>query len=242
MKVSILIPYYGDRSSQLRRSLHFLKRQTYSDYELVVINDGSPMPDDLIDDFDVYSRIRADGSSIRSSNRAYREAFSQSSGDFIIVSHPELLIPYDGVERMVAEANMDRRNGPTQYHLTYEMVYQLFHARVGEWEHDFDEIKSLPGFMSTITPWQYVNHVSHTYRNHFSFSGLTRERFTRYLIPDTEEWGREDAWTHEQEMKNGELSVPIDIEIYHQEHERVWGTITEYSVRVQRIMDSRLAG
>ena len=56
----------------------------------------------------------------------------------------------------------------------------------------------------------------------------------------TNEWLMEDIWVHAKELKAGETAVPIDIEVYHQEHERVYGTRPEYSVRIQRIRDSHL--
>jgi len=119
MKVSILIPYYGNRRFQLERSIPFLENQTYPDYELVLMDDGkSDLPDDLIGKFDRYIQLRVGDVPIRSPNVALRTGFAESDGDFIITSQPELLIPYDAVERMVAEANMNRRNVATQYHLT----------------------------------------------------------------------------------------------------------------------------
>ena len=199
------------------------------------------MPEDLADEFDNYYRIRIDKSPSRASNYAYRKAFSESTGDFIIVSHPEILIPYDGVERMVAECDMTRRNVATQYHLTCEAVQELFRSHVyPTWAYDFDNIKKVHGFWAIQTPWLYPNSISHRYRNHFTFSGSTRERFEEYMIPATDEWGMEDGWVHKRELENNEPSLPIEIEVYHQEHDRVYGTIPEYSVRMRRIRNSRL--
>ena len=245
MKVSILLPFYGDRYYQLKRSLPFLLNQTYDDYEIVFIDDGlqderNLSPNDLLDHPRIkYFQHRKGIVPIHSSNKALRHGFYNCDGDFIISSHPELLVPYDAVKKMVTQSNLERRNVATQYHLTLEQIRYLETDVVG-WEEDFNKIKRVPNFMATITPWGHTNFISPRRRNHFSFCGLTRERFDEYIIPDTDEWIKEDAYVHALEISRGEPSVPIDIEVYHQEHERVYGTITYVSERIRRIRESNL--
>ena len=126
MKVSIIIPYFGDRKKQLERSLTFLENQTYPDYEIILVDDGAR--DGLLKlkkPFRCF-KIRADNSYSRSPNTALRYGFSKCSGDFIIVGQPELLVPYDAVEKMLALSDMSRRNVAVQYHLNAEQVYHLF--------------------------------------------------------------------------------------------------------------------
>ena len=183
-----------------------------------------------------YVPLRAYDSGFRASNMAIRRGFDESDGDFIITNQPEVLIPYDAIENMITLADMNRRNVATQFHLTFSQWHNLRY--LSGWEIDFDKIKSISNFMSTETPWGYPNLVTHTHRNHFSFSGSTRERFEEYMIPATEVWGVEDAYVHVKELERGEPSLPIDIEIYHQEHERVGASKQEYSVRIQRIRES----
>ena len=247
LKVSILIPYYGNRYYQLQKSLHFLCNQTYKNYEILLLDDGKRndadhSPDDLLQGSEkiTHWKLRHGKVPIRSSNMALREGYYLSDGDFIITVQPELLIPYNAVEIMV-KGNLERRNVATQYHLTNNQINYLYgDGIVSGWMNDFDKIKNIVDFMSTVTPWNHTNFHAPTYRNHFSFSGSTKERFGKYLIPQTAEWMMEDAWVHEQETNAGESAVPIDIEVYHQEHERIYGTITEKSVRIQRIQDSNL--
>ena len=240
MKVSLIIPYYGDRRAQLERSLPFLENQTYPDYEVIFVDDGAKGGLPEFSTVFRYIKLREYTGKIRSPNKAIRLGFAESVGDFIIASQPELLIPYDAVERMVKIANMGRRNVATQYHLTNSQIFQL--RNLPGWQQDFDKIKSVVDFASTITPWDYPNILAPTYRTHFSFSGSTRERFQEYLIPDTVEWMMEDCWVHVKELGNGELSVPVDIETYHQEHERVYGRIIEYSARIKRIREALYRG
>ena len=247
MKVSILVPFYGNRYYQLKRSLPFLCNQTYKNYEILLLDDGKQRdedrsPDDLVEKGGKirHIKLREGKVPIRSSNMALREGYRLSEGDFIIASQPELLIPYNAVETMV-NGNLERRNVATQYHLTNIQVNYLFgDGIVSGWMDDFNKIKDVPDFMATLTPWLYTNLHAPKYRYHFSFSGSTKERFGEYLIPATNEWMMEDCWVLAKEGEAGEPPVPIDIEVYHQEHERVYGTIPEYSVRIQRIRDSHL--
>ena len=246
-KVSILLPYYGDRYSQLEKSLLFLCNQTYKNYEIIFLNDGRQKttdrdPTEMVTHSKIkHFHIRKGIVPIRSPNIAYRLGFYNCDGDFIITTHPEHLVPYDAVSRMVKWADFGRRNVATQHHLTPEQIYYLFGdgLKTG-WKKDFRKIKDVPGFMATRTPWGYTNFDAHTYANSFSWSGSTRERYNKFLIPPTEEWGKEDCYVIDMEKELGEPSVPINIDVYHQEHDRVYGTITEASVRIQRIRESRL--
>jgi len=246
MKVSILLTFYGNRYYQLERSLPFLLNQTYEDYEIIFIDDGlmnenDLSPKELLDHPKVkYFQLRAGIQLPRAPNKALRFGFYNCDGDFIITSQPELLIPYDAVETMITKGNLKRRNVAIQYHLTLEQIHYLFGEGLSlDWKNDFSKIKKVPNFMDTMTPWGNTNYNRPKRRNHFSFSGSTRERFEEYMIPDTEEWIREDAYVHELERSRKELSVPIDIEAFHQEHERVYGTRIDTSVRIKRIRESR---
>lgn len=245
MKISILIPFYGDRYCQLKRSLPFLLNQTYENYEIIFIDDGlmnetDLSPRELLDHPKVkYLQLRVGRPLPRSPNKAFRFGFHNCDGDFIITSQPELLIPYNAVETMVTQGNLERRNVATQYHLTLEQIHYLYSGDMS-WENDFSEIKDLPNFMATVTPWGHMNYIRQEHRNHFSFSGSTRERFNEYLIPDTDEWMRDDAYVHEMELSRNEPSVPIEIETFHQEHERVYGTRIERSERIKKIRESNL--
>ena len=243
MKVSILLTFYGDRYYQLKRSLPFLLNQTYEDYEIVFIDDGlmneqDLSPRELLDHPKIkYFQLRVGRPLPRAPNKALRFGFTNCDGEFIITSQPELLVPYDAVETMVTQGNLERRNVAIQYHLTLEQIHYLFSGDMS-WRRDFSKIKKVPNFMDTMTPWGNTNYNRPERRSHFSFSGSTRDRFEEYMIPDTDEWMREDAYVHELERSRKELSVPIDIETFHQEHERVYGTRTDRSLRIKRIRES----
>jgi glycosyltransferase involved in cell wall biosynthesis len=238
LKISVLIPYYGNRRVQLANTMRFYNNQTYENYEIILVNDGAigGLPE-LGDKFKLIT-LRDEGAPIRASNMAYHAAFEESDGDFIVVCHPEILIPYDALEQLIENADMSRRNVATQFYLTSKQVAEL--KTIPGWEEDFDKIKHVADFWNTQTPWCYTNKDAVNWHNHFSFSGSIRERFEEYMIPKTEEWCHEDVYVHELEMERGELSVYCGIEVYHQEHPRVWPHREHKSVRIERIEQSNL--
>lgn len=245
MKVSLIVCYYGDRYRQWKLSSHFLEYQTYDNYEVIVINDGhvGKIPEMPSDKF-VYAVSRPEGSEARGANIPYLKGYDLSTGDFIISVCPELIIPYDGIERMLNLAYMDRRNVARQYHIVEKHI-DYMDKNLPDWRNNFDLIKEVPGIMEIETPWGYTNAFAEDYRNHGNFSGMTRKRFEKYMIPVTEEWGFGDAYTHVRELENGEPSIPIDITVFHQEHEsrynfveydnRVLPPPVEKSVKIKRI-------
>ncbi len=154
MKVSLILTLYGDRREQFPRSLPFFLNQTYDNYEVIVVDDGSLGELPLLGNVK-YIKLRS-----------YTPTF---------------------------------RN-----------------------------------FWATMTPWGFPNFKAPTYANHFGFCSSTRERFEEYMIPDTEIWGHDDSYVHAKELENGEPSLPIDVEIYHQSHNRLVPTAPEYSTQIYR--------
>ena len=92
MKVSILVPFYGNRYYQLKRSLPFLLNQSYDNYEILLLDDGKLRDEDRSpgDLFEKERKIRhiklREGKMpIRSSNMALREGYKLSR---VILSFP----------------------------------------------------------------------------------------------------------------------------------------------------------
>jgi len=92
MKVSVLIPYFQGRRSLLERTLWLLKNQTYEDYEVWILDDGSNENiADLCGGKFLYEKLRDYGAPPRASNMAWNHAYKKCDGEFIILTHPEYM-------------------------------------------------------------------------------------------------------------------------------------------------------
>ena len=239
--VSIIVPIFGDRNQfyQAQNGLLCLERQTYKNFEVIIVDDGAYFELSFPDDRFIYIDLRSPGSDVRSSNISFLEGFSHATGDFIITLHPEILIQSNAIEMMLDKAVRNRRNIPIQYHLSLEHIQskKFKEILIGD---NFDEFKELPNFWSTKTPWNYLNDYAPSQHMHFSFCGQDRKGWLKYgeFLPRTEEWYQEDCWWHDKEKEYHDYPNPLELEIYHQWHPRCYGELndeTEASVRIKRI-------
>jgi glycosyltransferase involved in cell wall biosynthesis len=244
MKVSIIVPLYGDRNqfNQIDNGIRCLEYQTNADYEVLIIDDGAHYEFIAPSHKFTYISLRPSGSPPRSPNVAFLEGFNNATGDFIITSHPEILIPNNAIDVMLSKAVMNRRNVPIQYHLSLEQIQSdKFHQILSNPDNNFDKFKELPDFWITRTPWTYANQYAITQHMHFSFCGQSKKGWMKYkeFLPYTEKWYMEDCWWHEQEKISLDYPNPIDLEIYHQWHPRCYGEINNddvnASARIKRI-------
>ena len=241
MTVSVLLSCLN-RADQLRRSLWLLKRQTWFDYEIWVLDDGST------DDIESlcgsrlvnYVSVRPSGSRPRSPNMAWWAGYELCEGEFVILSHAEIMVPKDAITRMVVEHNA-HRSVPIQYAIPPEQQRQIDSI---DWKDDLDALQKFPNFWSVRGPWGFTNHGAHGWRHHFSFTGQFREEWDRWgFLPKTEVPGDDDSWMLEQETAKDILPNPIDLKVYHQYHERLelqdpegsWEQARDTSARIKRI-------
>lgn len=250
--VSILIPYYN-RREQFERSLWLLTRQSHANLSIVIIDDGSK-PDQKIDDLvsPFYPRvkvirIRKSGAPPRSPNKAWNAAFQMSNGEFVITSHPEIMVPKDAVERILINHEGPQRSVPIQFCIaTAEQYHRIDRVR---WKESLDELKRLPDFWSAMGPWGYSNLSADQYRSHLSFSGGYRDDWLETafdlqvdegFLPDVADpnFTADDAWMHKRELEIDRPSRGVPVEVYHQHHDRVYGNRPQASPRVRRIIES----
>ena len=107
----MIIPYYGDRRRQLENSLPFLENQTYSDYEIILVDDvlftgrTTRAAMDAIIDFGRPDRIEL----AVLIDRGHRELPIQADyvGEFVETRRSEtvnvLLTEQDGEDRVIIE-------------------------------------------------------------------------------------------------------------------------------------------
>lgn len=237
MKVSVLIPYFQGRRALLERTLWLLERQTYADYEVLILDDGS--------DEDIYQlrskriayeRLRPAGSPPRSSNTAYIHGYRKCQGDFIILTHPEYMAPTNAIARIVDVYDGSARLAAMSLALNPETTANLDGF---PWRTDLDTLQDIPGFWGWTTPWGWQNSEARGWCHHFSFTGQTRDGWAlTEFIPATEEPGMNDSWIVAVEVAMARPPMPAGFAVYHQHHRRPteWPFV-EQSVRIGRLME-----
>lgn len=240
MKVSVLIPYSQGRRSLLERTLWLLRRQTYPDYEVWILDDGSDEHvSDLCGDNIIYEKVRDAGAAKRSANMAWNHGYRKCDGEFIVLGHPEYLMPLHAIESLVEKYD-GYRLGPTAYALSPETTARLDRW---PWRDDLDSLQATPGFWSFETPWHWTNMEAKGWCHHFAFTGQPREAWDILdFLPLTEAPGFADNWILGPETAGGRPPRPAGFSVYHQHHAR-WkpGEVgVGLSVRMQRIEAARL--
>ena len=246
MKVSVLIPYCQGRRALLERTLWLLKRQTYDDYDVWILDDGSTENiSELCDGKIIYKQVRGAGGKKRSANIAWNIGYRICGGEFIILSHPEYMVPLDAIERLVEQYDGNHRLVPTAYAIPEEFLPRIDEL---DWKTDLDLIQTLPDFWNILTPWGWINEVAKSWHHHFVFTGQTRDAWdTHNFIPDTGKWGMNDSWILAPEHRARRYPIGADFAVYHQHHARLFSGgggksyksgVQERSIRVQRIKAS----
>jgi len=266
MKVSVLIPCFN-RHKLVERSLFTLSRQTYP-VDVFLVDDGSrPGLEKIAKDAGViYERIRdplpPNSSALRGPATCWNHIYQKTDHDFVIVTHPEILVPFDAVERMIDQHESPRRSTPLLYMLDRKITKSIEEYPWREDVHCFQEISH---FRSIYNRWGLYNYDMHTWKHHICFSGQTREDweicgFIPVLdIADKGNWDDAWLWAREQEFTErtgiNYYVNQIDLTVYHQFHGEticsspandIWymqnynypaphGGVVAYSPRISRI-------
>jgi len=235
-KVSILISCYN-REETLPRSLWLLDNQTWPDYEVVFVDDGST--DDLKPYFTNREHIRFERidrhpeARTRECNIGLRYAFERASGDFIIISHAEILVPKTAIEQLVSEYEEGRRICPVLYFIpTYAMMTELNNL---DWKNDLDQIQRLSGFWDEPTHWANTNMSMKSWIAHTGFAGQSRDAWlAKGFLPDDELRGSDVAWLDAREVEHNSPPKQASFAIYHQKHGDSGSGYVSQSVRLAR--------
>lgn len=238
MKVSVLIPYFQGRRSLLERTIRQLIFQTYDNYDVWILDDGS---DENIarlcrQNFN-YVKLRDAGSPPRASNMAWNYGYQLCDGEFIILTHPEYMAPLNAIERLVELYDGSARLEPVALALPSSAMGKIDEL---DWKSDLDVLQTLPNFWTFRTPWGWTNMDAKEWCHHFAFTGQTREAWDLTdFIPVTEKRGMNDSWIVDIEAEMGRPPQCVDFAVYHQHHERTteW-PFPERSVKVRRNLEN----
>lgn len=239
MKVSVLIPYFQGRRALLARTLWLLRRQTYEDLEIWLLDDGSDeRVEELCGGKVIYEMVRPPLSPPRASNMAWCHGYRLAQGDFIILTHPEYMPPLDAVKRIVDGYDGCARLAATSYAIPPRMLAVVDKL---DWRRDVDVLQHWPGFWSVRTPWGWTNMEAKGWHHHLAFSGQDRAGWDLFkFLPETEQFQMNDSWLSVVEVESGRPPQPAGFAVYHQDHRRrsEW-PFAEKSTRVRRIEANR---
>tara|TARA_Y100001972_G_scaffold73475_1_gene89287 strand:+ start:2723 stop:3718 length:996 start_codon:yes stop_codon:yes gene_type:complete len=121
-KFSVVVPIYN-RPDEISELLETLVRQTYKDFEVVVVEDGSTIPCKeevmaIADRLDIKYYVKENGGQGFARNFGYEKA----SGEYFIVFDSDCLIPdhyLQTVHDSLEEAWVDAYGGPDSFHPSF---------------------------------------------------------------------------------------------------------------------------
>lgn len=125
LKFSIIIPVYN-RPQELRELLESLTKQTYTNFEVLVIEDGSQVRADQVveafkDQLEIYYYFKENSGQGFSRNYG----FERAQGDYFIIFDSDCLIPRDYFEIVRHHINirkLDAYGGPDKAHPSFTPI------------------------------------------------------------------------------------------------------------------------
>jgi len=246
LKVSVILTLYG-REVASRRALACLLRQTHPPEQIVIVDDengGWAEAEVAKDPRLLYFPFRPRGGAWRACNLAVNAAWPSVTGDYIILTCGDMLVPTFAVERHLAAQVGDLRTTPTVYGLDENTTMRLGVPAEDEQGHwalpdyqdwvDHEKFNNLPGFWQwpsiSTAPNEGVLKAdgiwyasAKAWRHHVWFSGNTRagwEFFGPPLIPSGD-LGADELGMHKNECGYPGGRRPLTdcgYAIYHQFH------------------------
>ncbi|WP_270090187.1 glycosyltransferase [Sphingobacterium sp. SYP-B4668] len=125
MFFSIIIPLYN-RPQEIGELLHSLLSQTYSGFEVIIVEDGSTVEaKEIVEGY----RSRLDVHYYRKENEgqgfARNYGFARARGDFFIVFDSDIIVPTDYLEKVIVGLERDRWDafgGPDAAHESFSPI------------------------------------------------------------------------------------------------------------------------
>ncbi len=115
MKFSVIIPVYN-RPDELRELLTSLTRQTYTDFEVLVVEDGSTLPsDEVVAGFIHQLTLRYFVKENTGQGFSRNYGFDRAAGDYFVVFDSDVVVPPTYLARVAAHLQtqpLDAYGGP----------------------------------------------------------------------------------------------------------------------------------
>lgn len=153
-KVSIIIPVYN-AEDYLEESIGDLLNQTYADFEVICVNDGSTdRSEEIIKRFCEYDeRIRLMSQENRGGGAARNAGYDEAVGEYILFLDADDRFEKDLIEKTVAVA--DKKNCDVLIFAADEFHYETGKKRPAPWllQSGYDKYDGNPFHYTTTTVW-----------------------------------------------------------------------------------------
>jgi glycosyltransferase involved in cell wall biosynthesis len=143
-KISIIIPVYN-HAKELARCLESIKNQTFQDYEIIIVDDGSDEP---LPDIEGVKIIRQEN---KGAPVARNRGFKESTGKYVIFCDADVTMQSD----MLAKMNKVLDENPSVSYVYSSFKFGLKKFKL--WEFNADKLKEMP----------YIHTTSLIRREHF---------------------------------------------------------------------------
>lgn len=122
MRYSIIVPVYN-RPDEVDELLQSLLQQTYTDFEVIIVEDGSAVPcKDVVDKYVVSMNIRYYSKPNSGPGQSRNYGAERSHGEYLIVLDSDCILPPDylkSVEEELISEPADAFGGPDRAHYSF---------------------------------------------------------------------------------------------------------------------------
>jgi glycosyltransferase involved in cell wall biosynthesis len=175
IKYSIIIPVYN-RPDEVKELLASLTKQTFKDFEVVIVEDGSTVSsEDVIASFDGQLTVRYFKKENEGQGFARNFGFEKANGEYFIVFDSDCLIPshyLESVEEFLNKNRVEAFGGPDASHPTFSTIQKAIS-------------QTMTSFLTTGGMRGKSTHVGKFHPRSFNM-GISREVYEKtkgYLIP-----------------------------------------------------------
>lgn len=124
-KYSVVIPVYN-RPQELEELLESLTRQTYTDFDVTIVEDGSTIPSDkIIEKYSDRLTLQYLHKPNSGPGPSRNFGFSQAQGEYFIVFDSDCIIPADYLKKVnnfLAATPLDAWGGPDRGHESFSLL------------------------------------------------------------------------------------------------------------------------
>ena len=256
MNTSVVLCTYN-RAHLLKRSLLCYTKQTLKDFELIILDDNSgDDTEELVNSFKDKLNVKylkltdKKPDEWRDAACIINRGIKMSKGDFIYITHPEVMICFDCLERfnkVLKDKHRAFGNSRT-YYMTVDLQKKIDTA---DWVNDFFSVRKLPGFYTDEPLYkeedlEFLNAECTTKFTEVTekwyswvFGGMTRSGWKHMGgLNEYRTWGSVDLDFMQRRKSFGiDTVTPKDIFVIHQNHDNPVGKFKPTKRSMKTLLD-----